>query len=165
MKKILLILMLFPTLAFSAGTRMQDYTATTTTSTNDIVTVVLDPDGTPVTRRASIAALFTAGGITINGTNVGIGVSSPATKLDVNGEITTHGSGSAVTFSGGGILDGATTNQIAVTGIFIPGKVTSNPCSSGTPEGGLFYNNTSHYPCFCNGTTGVKLTDNSTSCF
>lgn len=164
MKKIVLLITLIPSLAFAAGIKMQDFTATTTTIPTDIVTVVRDPDGLPVTRRASMTAIFTAANMTIDGTNVGIGM-TPTVTLEVNGEVTAHGSGSAVIFSGGGSIDGATSNQLAVSGIFIPEKVTSNPCSSGSPEGGLFYNNTSHYPCFCNGTSAVKLTDNSTPCF
>ena len=55
--------------------------------------------------------------------------------------------------------------MLDVRGIIIPTKVTADPCTAGAPEGGIFYNDTSNYFCFCNGTDDVKMSDGSTACF
>lgn len=45
------------------------------------------------------------------------------------------------------------------------GAHTSDPCGT-LPEGALFYNTTSDYYCFCNGSgDDIKMNDNSTACF
>lgn len=43
--------------------------------------------------------------------------------------------------------------------------VTADPCGTGYPEGTIFYNDTSNYYCYCDGTNDVKLHDPSTACF
>jgi hypothetical protein len=65
---------------------------------------------------------------------VGIGTSSPTTRLQVNGGI-------------------------------LPAKVTADPCGTNYPEGALFYNDTSNYFCYCDGTNDVKMHDPSSACF
>lgn len=65
---------------------------------------------------------------------VGIGTSSPTTRLQVNGGI-------------------------------LPAKVTADPCGTNYPEGTLFYNDTSNYFCYCDGTNDVKMHDPSSACF
>jgi hypothetical protein len=59
----------------------------------------------------------------------------------------------------------ATGAKLEVDGIIVPDKVTADPCSSGAPEGGIFYNDTSNVWCGCNGTDDVRLADNTTACF
>lgn len=49
-------------------------------------------------------------------------------------------------------------------GMIIPQKVVSDPCSSGEPEGGIFYNDTGNFWCGCDGTNDIKLSDGS-ACF
>jgi hypothetical protein len=51
------------------------------------------------------------------------------------------------------------------TGLLIPRKVTADPCASGAPEGGIFYNDTSNYMCFCDGTDDVQMHSPATACF
>lgn len=49
-----------------------------------------------------------------------------------------------------------------------PAKVTSDPCGDTTlyPEGSIFYNDTSNYMCFCNGSgADKKISNESTDCF
>jgi len=55
--------------------------------------------------------------------------------------------------------------RIQANGIVVLVSVTADPCASGAPAGGIFYNSTSNYPCFCNGTDDLKLNDNTTACF
>jgi len=47
----------------------------------------------------------------------------------------------------------------------LPDAVTADPCGSGYPEGAIFYNTTSNYMCYCNGTNDVKMADDTTACF
>ena len=46
-------------------------------------------------------------------------------------------------------------------------KVTADPCGDTTnyPESTIFYNDTSNYYCFCDGTNDVQMHDPSTACF
>jgi len=48
-----------------------------------------------------------------------------------------------------------------------PGVVTADPCGDtiGYPTGSMFYNGTSNYFCYCNGSNDVKMSDDSTACF
>ena len=67
--------------------------------------------------------------------DVGIGIDAPGATLDVDGGITA-------------------------------GKVTADPCAgSGYEEGSIFYNDTSNYYCFCDGTNDVQLHSPATACF
>lgn len=50
------------------------------------------------------------------------------------------------------------------TGLFIPPKLTADPCTAGL-EGGIFYNDTSNYMCYCDGTNDVQLHSPATACF
>ena len=50
-------------------------------------------------------------------------------------------------------------------GSLYPTKKTADPCASGITEGGIFYNDTSNYYCYCDGTNDVKLHDPATACF
>lgn len=43
-------------------------------------------------------------------------------------------------------------------------KVTADPCGT-YPEGSIFYNDTSNYYCFCDGTNDVQLHSPGTACF
>ncbi|PLX27613.1 hypothetical protein C0583_00010 [Candidatus Parcubacteria bacterium] len=75
-------------------------------------------------------------GTAVSSGNVGIGDNSPGSKLEVNGGIT-------------------------------PAKVTADPCSgAGFQEGSLFYNDTSDYFCFCDGSNNdMQMHSPSTPCF
>ena len=43
---------------------------------------------------------------------------------------------------------------------------TGDPCAgAGFPEGAIFYNDTSNYYCYCDGTNDVQLHDPATACF
>jgi len=55
--------------------------------------------------------------------------------------------------SGGGSLSGVTFEGI-----------TADPCAT-LGEGAIFYNTTSNYMCFCNGSDDLKMNDNTTACF
>lgn len=44
------------------------------------------------------------------------------------------------------------------------GKVAADPCS-GQPEGAMFYNDTSNYYCYCDGTNDVQLHNPAVACF
>jgi hypothetical protein len=60
---------------------------------------------------------------------------------------------------GGTMVVGGSSSGIGFT------STTSDPCGS-APEGYIFYNGTSSYPCYCDGSgDDVKLTDNTTACF
>lgn len=50
-------------------------------------------------------------------------------------------------------------------GVVIADAVTADPCSSGAPEAGFFYNTTSNYFCFCDGSNDVQMHDPATACF
>lgn len=54
--------------------------------------------------------------------------------------------------------------EIDGDGGLIPKKVTSDPCGV-MKEGSIFYNDTSNYMCYCNGTDDVKMSDDTTACF
>jgi len=52
---------------------------------------------------------------------------------------------------------------VGISTVILP-KKTSDPCSASS-EAGIFYNDTSNYPCFCDGTNDLKMNDNTTACF
>jgi hypothetical protein len=54
--------------------------------------------------------------------------------------------------------------DVSVGGGLVPAKVTADPCGT-FPEGSIFYNDTSKYMCYCNGTNDVKMSDDTTACF
>jgi hypothetical protein len=66
-------------------------------------------------------------------------------------------SAGAVSFSG----------AVSCLDSFKPEAVTADPCkATGYGVGSMFYNATSNYMCFCDGSTDdIKMNDNSTACF
>ncbi len=68
-----------------------------------------------VTKAASSTTL-TDSVIFDNGTNIGLGTITPAALLDVNGAIKTSGTGSSLSFSGGGIISGDQSGVISISG-------------------------------------------------
>jgi hypothetical protein len=64
-----------------------------------------------------------------------------------------------------GIGNTAPTAKLHVAGGILPAKVTADPCGTGYPEGTFFYNDTSNYFCYCDGTNDVQMHDPSTACF
>lgn len=60
-------------------------------------------------------------------------------------------------------LSGSLTTGGAVGGVTLVGA-TSDPCGT-LAEGTIFYNTTSNYMCYCNGTNDVKMSDDTTACF
>jgi hypothetical protein len=74
--------------------------------------------------------------------------------------------GTNVNISGNvGIGTTAPTAKLQVAGGILPTKVTADPCGTEYPEGTLFYNDTSNYFCYCDGTNDVQMHDPSTACF
>lgn len=83
-------------------------------------------------------------------------------------------------FDGGGMTVnlGASTNgapgsflvtggpSLATSGVR-PSLVNADPCgdTDAYPEGSMFYNDTSNYFCFCDGTNDVQMHDPATACF
>lgn len=106
----------------------QNVTASASAGTDEGYTFAID--------NTDIMTVFAesdeAGGIQNQG--VGIGTTTPASMLDVNGGIR-------------------------------PSQVTADPCGSGYPEGTLFYNDTSNYFCFCDGTNDVQMASTTQACF
>lgn len=49
-------------------------------------------------------------------------------------------------------------------GGLIPKKVVADPCGT-MSEGSIFYNDTSNYMCYCDGTNDVKMHDPTAACF
>jgi len=95
-----------------------------------------------VTAAQTIASDSTGADIVISTTSTVVSA-SPTERLKIND------SGEVEVLSGG----------------FIPDKVTSDPCGTGYPEGSIFYNDTSNYMCYCNGSADVKMSDDITACF
>ncbi len=50
------------------------------------------------------------------------------------------------------------------TGLLIPQRLTADPCTAGLVAG-IFYNDTSNYMCFCDGTNDVQMHSPATACF
>jgi hypothetical protein len=79
----------------------------------------------------------------------------------------------SATFNDAVVLGNAAGDTITVTGSatcsnsFKPAQVTSDPCNdAGYGPGSQFYNATSNYMCFCDGSSDdLKMNDNSTACF
>lgn len=44
-------------------------------------------------------------------------------------------------------------------------RVTADPCTSGAPEGALFWNDTANELCVCDGTNDIRVKDFTTACF
>lgn len=64
-----------------------------------------------------------------------------------------------------GIFDASPVNQsVSINGAVVPLKVVADPCGT-FPEGSIFYNNTSNYMCYCDGTNDVKMHDPTAACF
>lgn len=60
----------------------------------------------------------------------------------------------------------AETVRILANGVMVPISVTADPCVGTVDIGGIFYNSTSGYHCFCNGAgADIKMNDNTTACF
>ena len=57
-----------------------------------------------------------------------------------------------------------TTGQVTAAAGIKAASVTADPCGT-FPEGSIFYNDTSNYMCYCNGTDDVKMSDDTTACF
>lgn len=79
----------------------------------------------------------------------------------------TQGVGSASTQT----ADVGIAGKLEVDGIvyadagIIPRHVTSDPCTSGAPEGLVFWNTTAKELCVCNGTNDLRVKDMTTACF
>ncbi len=58
------------------------------------------------------------------------------------------------------------TVRFLANGIIVPKGFTADPCAGTVDVGGIFYNSTSNYHCFCNGAgADIKMNDNTTACF
>lgn len=59
-----------------------------------------------------------------------------------------------------------TNQQVSFTDAVFPEAVTADPCAAtGYAVGALFYNSTSNYFCYCDGTNDVRMHDPATACF
>ena len=54
--------------------------------------------------------------------------------------------------------------SVSVGGALTPSRVVADPCGT-YAEGSIFYNDTSNYMCYCDGTNDVQMHDPTTSCF
>ena len=63
----------------------------------------------------------------------------------------------------GTAIPGAIFSVKGTDGIILP-KQTADPCTA-AKEGMVFYNDTSNYMCYCDGTNDLKMNDNTTACF
>lgn len=71
---------------------------------------------------------------------------------------------SAVTYTGsGGYLYNAA-GTVQWKDSVVPYKAVADPCGT-YEEGTMFYNDTSNYMCYCNGSNDVKMSDDTTACF
>ena len=59
----------------------------------------------------------------------------------------------------------ASAEQININVLMVLEHKTGDPCSSGAPEGAVFWNATAKEACVCDGTNDVRLKDASTACF
>lgn len=60
----------------------------------------------------------------------------------------------------------AETVRILANGVLVVDGFTADPCAGTVDVGGIFYNATSNYHCFCNGSgADIKMNDNTTACF
>lgn len=66
-----------------------------------------------------------------------------------------------------GVYEVDALNLQNLSGGIIPVKVTADPCgdASAFPEGSMFYNDTSNYYCYCDGTNDVQMHSPATACF
>ena len=122
--------------------------------------------GGPIT-LASGTTLTTHVPIIFNGPDI-TGISGGAAEV-VTSAATVYISGGV-----GTLTDVTVTNDYALwidediarfDGLVLVSKVTGDPCASGEPEGSIFYNDTSNYMCFCDGTNDVQMHDPTTACF
>lgn len=110
MKKYLFLtwLMLMVNHAY-ADTKISAYSLDSSPVIQNLLVEVSDPSGTPTNHKITIGGLFTAANMTVTGTNVGIGSSSPRGILDI-GTGSIYGDGSHLTgVATGGWTDGGTT--------------------------------------------------------
>ncbi len=163
-------------------------------STNAARSILLNPYGGNVgigtsqlpTGILQVKSADNAGIILVSGTTNGIRIGTSATDTNVTGvdntgfatyqPLAVGGSKLAFTISGVEKMSVATTGNVGVgtvnpiaplevNGLVVVDKVTADPCTAGAPAGGIFYNSTSNYMCYCNGTNDVKMSDDTTACF
>ena len=111
------------------------------------------------------------------GNNSVANAQNTADVLDETGNITNAGAsgntGSSIftpgTNAGSGLVGHRQIKSklVVTTGGIVPDKVTGDPCGDTDqfPEGSEFYNDTSKYYCFCDGTNDVQMHDPATACF
>lgn len=100
------------------------------------------------------------------------------TDISTTGHLNLHGSPSTGSGTSANVIlqhcpasgSGSTVNTCidALTidgesGVMLTKKITSDPCTAGL-EGGIFYNDTGNFMCYCDGTNDLKISDN-TACF
>lgn len=84
MLKLLITFLLLTSTAY-ADTKITGLTADTSPSTDDLLTTVDDPSGTPANKKATIANVLKSFLFYTDGTNVGVGSTAPSRGLDVTG--------------------------------------------------------------------------------
>lgn len=101
----ILILLLLISQAF-ADSKMSAYT-TEQPALTDTVVYIKDPSGTPANRKGTVTSNFLAANITVDGTNVGVGSTTPRGRLDLGSGVI-YGDGSGLTGVSTGWTDGGT---------------------------------------------------------
>ena len=133
------------------------------------------PSGATVSGMEGFAGFLDLG--THTGNNTVANAQSTGNVIEDTGNITNAGAsgdtGSYIwtpgTNAGSGLVgDFQIKSKTVVTvGGLVATKVTGDPCGDTDlfPEGSQFYNDTSNYYCFCDGTNDVQMHDPSTACF
>lgn len=62
------------------------------------------------------------------------------------------------------VLSMETSQSGSFGGALTPSRLTADPCGA-YAEGSIFYNSTSNYMCYCDGTNDVKMHDPTAACF
>jgi hypothetical protein len=148
MRKYLILLILLTTPVCAADKKITELTEATTVSDDDLLLIVDDPSGTPANKKitlgnfnldrgevsAGIAGYFpyypstgtTIQGQTVlytDGTNIGIGTTTPEYLLDVAGAIRTSGTNGLILNNGGGVKTSTTSGHTALLQAYNTGSV------------------------------------------
>ena len=99
----------------------------------------------------------------MTGTLTADGLTLGANENITLGAQTLDHDGTDFAFNDSIVSTGKITSGGAVSGVVLGGE-TSDPCGT-LGEGAIFYNTTSNYMCYCDGTNDLKMNDNSTACF
>lgn len=89
-----------------------------------------------------------------------VGFNSDTPTLFVGG-----GDGTASSIGNVGVGTVTPNARLDVNGGIRPAQLVADPCGAGFPEGTIFYNDTSNYMCYCDGTNDVQVHNPAAACF